>query len=264
MPVAATKEAAADPRPVDVVLAGRDDHRRHRLGPDRLRLDPLPPPQRDRDPGADALQPADRDLLHDRPDHDGDRLLLLHPGRPGQGAAHRHRTAHDVDPDETVTVVGQQWSWTFNYNLGYDKEAKEYEPADGEEVVHEGGTTADRPDAVAGQGQERRVQPLLARRHPLVLGARLPVQDGRRPRVRAQQLRAHPDPRGHLRGPLRRAVRRLPLADALQRQGRRASPSTTPTSPSSPSRATPARPWAAPRSPRRRASSPTRATGGDQ
>jgi cytochrome c oxidase subunit 2 len=40
-------------------------------------------------------------------------------------------------PDHTVIVVGQQWSWTFNY----DKD-----PAlDGETTVHEGGTPADRP-----------------------------------------------------------------------------------------------------------------------
>jgi cytochrome c oxidase subunit 2 len=39
--------------------------------------------------------------------------------------------------DHTVTVVGQQWSWTFNY----DKD-----PAlDGSTTVYDGGTTADRP-----------------------------------------------------------------------------------------------------------------------
>ena len=35
-----------DARPVDVVVAGRHDHRRPRLGPDLLRGDPLPPPER--------------------------------------------------------------------------------------------------------------------------------------------------------------------------------------------------------------------------
>jgi cytochrome c oxidase subunit 2 len=50
----------------------------------------------------------------------------------------------DKTPDETITVVGQQWSWTFNYNLGYDKGKDSYQPTGGE-VVHEGGTTADRP-----------------------------------------------------------------------------------------------------------------------
>ncbi|MEO5653727.1 MAG: cytochrome c oxidase subunit II [Marmoricola sp.] len=50
----------------------------------------------------------------------------------------------DPNPDQTITVVGQQWSWTFNYNLGYDEAAKAYK-SDGGEVVHEGGTTAARP-----------------------------------------------------------------------------------------------------------------------
>jgi cytochrome c oxidase subunit 2 len=51
----------------------------------------------------------------------------------------------DKTPDETITVVGQQWSWTFNYNLGYDESKQSYEQVGSEEVVHEGGTTADRP-----------------------------------------------------------------------------------------------------------------------
>jgi len=50
----------------------------------------------------------------------------------------------DPKPDETITVVGQQWSWTFNYNLGYDTKSGKY-VAKGGETVHEGGTTADRP-----------------------------------------------------------------------------------------------------------------------
>ncbi len=51
----------------------------------------------------------------------------------------------DANPDQTVTVVGQQWSWTFNYNLRYNDEQRDYEPVGGAEVVHEGGTTAERP-----------------------------------------------------------------------------------------------------------------------
>ena len=39
--------------------------------------------------------------------------------------------------DHTVTVVGQQWSWTFNY----DKDAA----LNGSTTVYDGGTTADRP-----------------------------------------------------------------------------------------------------------------------
>lgn len=44
-----------------------------------------------------------------------------------------------------VTVVGQQWSWTFNYNVGYDLKSKRLEEKDTGKVVYEGGTTALRP-----------------------------------------------------------------------------------------------------------------------
>jgi cytochrome c oxidase subunit II len=43
-------------------------------------------------------------------------------------------------PDHTVTVVGQQWSWTFNY----DKD----EALDGSTTVYDVGTPADRPTLV--------------------------------------------------------------------------------------------------------------------
>jgi cytochrome c oxidase subunit 2 len=42
--------------------------------------------------------------------------------------------------DHTITVVGQQWSWTFNY----DKD----DALDGSTTVYDGGTTADRPTLV--------------------------------------------------------------------------------------------------------------------
>jgi cytochrome c oxidase subunit 2 len=58
----------------------------------------------------------------------------------------QNKVVHDdKSPDETITVVGQQWSWTFNYNLGYDTKSENYEAVDGKDVVHEGGTTAYRP-----------------------------------------------------------------------------------------------------------------------
>jgi cytochrome c oxidase subunit 2 len=57
----------------------------------------------------------------------------------------KHVLHDDKNPDETITVVGQQWSWTFNYNLGYDTSKQKYEAAGGQDVVYEGGTTADRP-----------------------------------------------------------------------------------------------------------------------
>jgi cytochrome c oxidase subunit 2 len=42
--------------------------------------------------------------------------------------------------DHTLTVVGQQWSWTFNYEKD--------DALDGSTTVYEGGTTADRPTLV--------------------------------------------------------------------------------------------------------------------
>jgi cytochrome c oxidase subunit 2 len=53
-----------------------------------------------------------------------------------------HTSAH---PDQNVTVVGQQWSWTFNYNLKYDDDQKKFVDDGDGDIVHEGGTTADRP-----------------------------------------------------------------------------------------------------------------------
>ena len=50
----------------------------------------------------------------------------------------------DPTPDETITVVGQQWSWTFNYNTGYDEKDAKYKPTGGD-PVYEGGTTDQRP-----------------------------------------------------------------------------------------------------------------------
>jgi cytochrome c oxidase subunit 2 len=40
-------------------------------------------------------------------------------------------------PDHVVQVVGQQWSWTFNY--------VQDQALDGSTTVHEGGTTANPP-----------------------------------------------------------------------------------------------------------------------
>ena len=67
------------------------------------------------------------------PGRDGDRLLLLHRQGAGRRAAGRPGHARRTP----ITVVGQQWSWTFNY----DKD----DAINGVDTVYEGGTTADRP-----------------------------------------------------------------------------------------------------------------------
>ncbi len=47
--------------------------------------------------------------------------------------------------EQKITVVGQQWSWSFNYNLDFNADTGEYEPDGDGQVVHEVGTTSDRP-----------------------------------------------------------------------------------------------------------------------
>jgi cytochrome c oxidase subunit 2 len=52
---------------------------------------------------------------------------------------------HDVQhPDHVVTVVGEQWSWTFNYRN---------EPAVGGKTVYDAGTTAHKPTLWLVKGQ---------------------------------------------------------------------------------------------------------------
>lgn len=46
-------------------------------------------------------------------------------------------------PDRTITVVGQQWSWTFNYNLSYNDNTDKFVPTG--PVRYDVGTTAHRP-----------------------------------------------------------------------------------------------------------------------
>jgi cytochrome c oxidase subunit 2 len=72
-------------------------------------------------------------------------------------------------PDHQITVTGIQWSWQFNYT------------SDGGSAATSTGTPGKPPDAGAAAGRVGAVHPALGRRHPLVLGARLPVQARRHP-----------------------------------------------------------------------------------
>jgi cytochrome c oxidase subunit 2 len=54
-------------------------------------------------------------------------------------------SAANARADQTVTVVGQQWSWTFNYT---------HVKSLGGETVYEGGTTADAPTLWLVKGQK--------------------------------------------------------------------------------------------------------------
>ena len=62
------------------------------------------------------------------------------------------------DPDNTVNVVGFQWSWTFNY-------------VNDEHLRRRHARTSPPTLWLPGQRDDP-VRPHLARRHPLVLGAR--------------------------------------------------------------------------------------------
>src|SRR5690606_20691580 len=65
----------------------------------------------------------------------------------------------------------------------------------------------------------RRVRADLPRRHPLVLGAAVPAEAGHGPRP-GQHLPGDHHRGGHLPGQVRRALRRLPRADAVPGAGR--------------------------------------------
>ena len=188
----------------------------------------LPPPQRRRDPGADPLQPADRDLLHDRADHHGDRVLLPHRRRsrttcsttPTTGRPHHHGRR----PAVVVDVQLRHRQTTLATTTADRRPYSTY--------VYEAGTAAYIPTLVLPVDKTVAVQPALARRDPLfwvpAFLIKMDVIPGR-----DNHFSDHPDPRGHVRGQVRRALRRLPLADALQRQGRQPEPTTTRTSRSS-------------------------------
>ena len=160
-------------------------------------------------PVAAALQHPDRDPLHRRPDLHGHRPVRLHRARRGGAARHL-----DKQPDVTVNVVGKQWSWDFNYV---------------EDDVHEVGTQAILTGEPGAEETiptmylpvDERVEFVLTARdviHSFWVPAFLQKMDMIPGRVNRFQVVA--DPGGHLPGQVRRAVRRLPLADALQRQGR--------------------------------------------
>ena len=112
------------------------------------------------------------------------------------------------DPDVSIIAIGKQWAWDFQYN-GEDE--------DGSDAVWSMGVQA-QPAANGDVDQERlptlylpvdkigQDPAAVARCHPLVLGHRLPVQEGHVHRPR-QLLVVHADPRGHLRRQVRRAVR---------------------------------------------------------
>ena len=164
--------------PVAVGLGRGADHRRHRLGPDVLGHVALPPQgRRPRDPGADALQPAARDLLHDRPGHHGDRLLRAHRRHAERRARRRGRARPHHRRRRPAVAVDLQLRRRARGRLA--------QPLGGRHrVLH--------PDARAAGGRDHRVPPALARRDPRLRRARLPDEDGRHPRPRTTTTASRP------------------------------------------------------------------------
>ena len=183
----------------------------------------LPPPQGpDRPARAAALQHADRDLLHDRAAHPGARLLRLHGARPDDIEARTDRPRrHDRRARQAVGLGLQLRRTRTSTSPAMQAPGQLDRAATGRSRTSSPRCTC--------RSTRRSRSARVARRHPLVLGHRLPVQEGHDPR-QDELLSVHPDARGHLQGQVRRALRRVPLRDALQREGRLARPSTRRTS----------------------------------
>ena len=104
----------------------------------------------------------------------------------------------------TVGVVGQKWSWTFNYvqEDAYDTGTPEVPSTLWLPVGEKTRFTLTSPDVI----------------HDFWVPAflfKMDIIPGRE-----NQFELTPNKVGHVRGPVCRAVRRRPLADALHRQGR--------------------------------------------
>ena len=121
----------------------------------------------------------------------------------------------EQDPAVTVNVIGKQWAWDFNYLEG---------------DVHEVGT---RPILTGEPGAEKTIPtiylPWTSASSSSSPPATSSTPSGSRSSCRSsthpgpgQQVPGGPHRGGHLQGQVRRALRRLPLPHAVQRQGRAA------------------------------------------
>ena len=175
------------------------------LGPHDLGRGRLPPPQGpDRPPGAAALQPADRDLLHDRAAHPGARLLRLHRARPGRRSRRRRRTRrHDRGLSASTGRGTSTTSTRTSTRPGI--QAQELDDADGSVDEDELPTLYLPVDKTVEINLESRdvihsfwVIDFLYKKD-MIPG-------------KTNYMYFIPDRRGHVPGQVRRALRRVPLA----------------------------------------------------
>ena len=150
-------------------------------------------------------------------------LFFFTVDRPGQGedrqrAPRRDRHGPGVQVELAVHLPGQE---------GQQRAGGEH----GREQHRD-------PDPGAPDRQEHQVPARVGRRHPLVLGAGVPVQARRDPGQRERPRQRLPGDRarqGRLRGPLRRALRHLPRVHELRGPRGLTARTSTPTSrPASP------------------------------
>ena len=138
--------------------------------------------------------------------------------------AHTVRTQNivledDTAPENIIEVTGQQWSWTFNYGLGEPDNSADDDRYDDDfaydSYVHDGGTGSYIPELWLPVDETTRFN----LHSPDVIHdfgcPGVPHEDGRRPGP-GEPLRHQADPDRRLDGQVLRALRGLPLADALR------------------------------------------------
>ena len=99
------------------------------------------------------------------------------------------------DPDVSIIAIGKQWAWDFQYN-GEDEDGSDAVWSMGVQAQPAANGDVDQerlPDSLPARRQVGQDPAAVPRRDPLVLGHRLPVQEGHVHRA-GQLLVVHPDP----------------------------------------------------------------------
>ena len=165
-------------------------------------------------PDADAVQHADRDPLHRRPADDGVGALLLHRARPGEDQQH-----HRDSPTSRSTSSASSGPGTSTTGpTPPTRRTTSTRSVPRAELDGKPGVEAQLPTLYLPV--DKRVEFVLTSRDVIhsfwVPG--VPVQDGRDPGLE-NRFQVVPQRGGHLQGQVRRALRRVPLRDAVQRRG---------------------------------------------
>ena len=163
------------------------------------------PEARRRAAPADGVQPAAGDRLHDPPVPHHRRRCSSSPCVVQDKVQER-----SDNPDETIAVNAFKWNWQFVYPDTKGPTASRSTRS---------GTSDRDPDPRAPDRPDDPLRARLGRRHPLLLGAGVPLQARRHPGQRERPEQRLPGDRpqgGRLRRPLRRAVRHLPRVHELR------------------------------------------------